>query len=417
MKFKGLKRFIGGTVSAMMITSCIPTAASADDQRQTGNIGGYDYEMWNQNYTGTVSMQPSEGSFTCSWSGIENFLARMGKNYDSLKKNYKYFGNITLTYDVEYTPKGNSYMCVYGWTRNPLMEYYIVEGWGDWRPPGNDGERKGNVTINGNTYEIAKTMRYNQPSIDGTKTFPQYWSIRQTSGSRNNTTNYMKGTIDVSKHFDAWSQKGLDMSGTLYEVSLNIEGYRSNGSANVKSVKVYTGDVGSDELPLTTVSSPSADPDENGDYFTNNFESGVDNWSGRGSASVDTDSANYYGGSKSLYVSGRETEWNGCAIPLDSSVFVPGQTYSFSTAVLQKSGSTATMQMSLQQGDGNSASYTKIADCTAKSGEWTKLENTKFTIPDNSGDLTLYIETPQGISAISISIMFRFLSQERILPL
>jgi lysophospholipase L1-like esterase len=31
------------------------------------------------------------------------------------------------------------------------------------------------------------------------------------------------------------------MSGTLYEVSLNIEGYRSNGSANVKKVTVTTG--------------------------------------------------------------------------------------------------------------------------------------------------------------------------------
>ena len=52
--------------------------------------------------------------------------------------------------------------------------------------------------------------------------------------------------------------------------------------------------------------------------------------------------------------------------------------------------------MSLQQGDGNSASYTQIADCTAASGTWTKLENTKFTIPSNSGDLILYIETPES---------------------
>ena len=399
MKKSIFKKLISASVTALMVASSVPAipVVHAADQQVTGNIGGYDYEMWNQNYTGNVSMQPGAGSFTCSWSGIENFLARMGKNFDSQKKNYKAFGNITLTYDVEYTPRGNSYMCVYGWTRNPLMEYYIVEGWGDWRPPGNDGERKGNVTINGNSYEIAKTMRYNQPSIEGTKTFPQYWSIRQTSGSRNNTTNYMKGTIDVSKHFDAWSQKGLDMSGTLYEVSLNIEGYRSNGSANVKSVKVYTGsstpdpDPGNDPVVVT----PTVQPDGKGDYFTNNFESGAGKWSGRGSASVDTDTANYYDGSKSLYVSGRTQEWNGCAIPLDSNAFVPGQTYSFSTAVLQNSGSTATMQMSLQQGDGNSASYTKIADCTAKSGEWTKLENTKFTIPDNSGDLILYIETPQ----------------------
>nr|MCR4638906.1 glycoside hydrolase family 11 protein [Ruminococcus sp.] len=247
-----MKRIISGTVSALMIATSIPTVASAADQQTRGNIGGYDYEMWNQNGQGQASMNPGAGSFSCSWSNIENFLARMGKNYDSQKINYTKLNGITLTYDVEYTPKGNSYMCVYGWTRNPLMEYYIVEGWGDWRPPGNDGENKGTVTLNGNTYDIRKSMRYNQPSLDGTATFPQYWSVRQTSGSANNQTNYMKGTIDVSGHFDAWSKAGLDMSGTLYEVSLNIEGYRSNGSANVKSVTVTTGGGQSTTPAVTT---------------------------------------------------------------------------------------------------------------------------------------------------------------------
>ncbi|WP_162148447.1 glycoside hydrolase family 11 protein, partial [Ruminococcus flavefaciens] len=241
MKLNKIKKIIGAGASTMMLAAAIPAVASAADQQTRGNIGGYDYEMWNQNGQGQASMNPGAGSFTCSWSNIENFLARMGKNYDSQKKNYKAFGNIVLTYDVEYTPRGNSYMCVYGWTRNPLMEYYIVEGWGDWRPPGNDGENKGTVTLNGNTYDIRKSMRYNQPSLDGTATFPQYWSVRTQSGSANNQTNYMKGTIDVSKHFEAWEKAGLDMSGTLYEVSLNIEGYRSNGSANVKSVTVTEG--------------------------------------------------------------------------------------------------------------------------------------------------------------------------------
>ena len=284
MRLKTLKRVISGTVSALMIATGTLSFSVVDaaDQQTRGNIGGFDYEMWNQNGQGQASMEPKAGSFTCSWSNIENFLARMGKNYDSKKQNYKKIGShIVLTYDVEYTPRGNSYMCVYGWTRNPLMEYYIVEGWGDWRPPGDGAERKGTVTLNGNTYDIAKTMRYNQPSLDGTATFPQYWSIRQTSGSRNNTTNYMKGTIDVSSHFDAWSKAGLDMSGTLYEVSLNIEGYRSNGSANVKSVNVIenynemmadddsTGTTGTEETPAA-----KAEADENGRYFTDSFDSG-----------------------------------------------------------------------------------------------------------------------------------------------
>lgn len=138
-----------------------------------------------------------------------------------------------------------------------------------------------------------------------------------------------------------------------------------------------------------------ASPDSDGIYFTNTFESGTENWSGRGSASVSLNSRNYYDGSGSLYVSGRESEWNGASIELDSEEFLPDESYSFSAAVLQTSGSDVTIQMSIQQGSGDSASYTHIADCTAKSGEWTKLENIDFTIPANTGDLILYIETPQ----------------------
>ncbi|MBP5580434.1 MAG: glycoside hydrolase family 11 protein, partial [Ruminococcus sp.] len=119
---KTVKQLISSAVTAVMVAASLPSvpAVNAADQQTRGNIGGYDYEMWNQNGQGQVSMNPGAGSFTCSWSNIENFLARMGKNYDSQKKNYKAFGNIVLSYDVEYTPKGNSYMCVYGWTRTPL---------------------------------------------------------------------------------------------------------------------------------------------------------------------------------------------------------------------------------------------------------------------------------------------------------
>ncbi|NLT08311.1 MAG: cellulase family glycosylhydrolase, partial [Ruminococcus sp.] len=148
---------------------------------------------------------------------------------------------------------------------------------------------------------------------------------------------------------------------------------------------------------VTTTTQPKVvEPYPYDDYFVNGFENGTDDWTGRGGASVSTDKKNYYAGSSSLYVSGREKEWNGCAIPLSSELFVPGETYSFSAAVLQKSGSNVTIQMSLQQGDGNGASYNHIADCSAKSGEWTKIENVEFTIPDKSGDLILYFETPEG---------------------
>ena len=135
---------------------------------------------------------------------------------------------------------------------------------------------------------------------------------------------------------------------------------------------------------LSPIAVAAGGADLNGDYFTNTFEGDTDDWSGRGSASVATNTKNFYEGSGSLYVSGREAEWNGASITLDSSIFSAGETYSFSAAVLQTSGADVTMQMSLQQSGTGGDSYTHIADCTAKSGEWTKLENTEFTIPNNS---------------------------------
>ena len=391
MKLANIKKTLCAAVTVIMAAASIPTiTVNAADDQKTGSIGGFDWEMWNQNYTGTVSMQPSAGSFTCSWSGIENFLARMGKNYDSQKKNYKAFGDIVLNYDVEYTPKGNSYMCIYGWTRNPLMEYYIVEGWGDWRPPGNDGEKKGTCTIDGKTYDILKSMRYNQPSIEGTKTFPQYWSVRTTSGSRNNTTNYMKDKVSVTQHFDAWSKAGLDMSGTLYEVSLNIEGYRSNGSANVKSISFGASEEITDPVTPVTV-----EPDADGYYFKNDFENGVGDWGARGGATVKSGTG--YDGSKGVSVSGRTQTWNGVELALDSSVFKAGSTYSFGTAVMQDSEASASLKLTLQYTANGKTNYDEVALETAEKGKWTDLSNSSFTIPAGAENISLYVEAPDDL--------------------
>ena len=128
------------------------------------------------------------------------------------------------------------------------------------------------------------------------------------------------------------------------------------------------------------------------------FNSGAGDWTGRGAASVKATDKAYYGKSgKSLFVSGRTSEWNGASINLGSD-FKVGQTYSISLAALQMSNSDAEIQISLQQGgnDGTTAVYTHIASASCKKGEWTKIENTSFTIPDNEGDMVLYVETVYG---------------------
>ena len=145
-----------------------------------------------------------------------------------------------------------------------------------------------------------------------------------------------------------------------------------------------------DVVTTTTAAPPAA-----GGLLNDNFDSGIGDWSGRGAASVAASDTAYYGASgKSLFITDRSAEWNGAAINLGSD-FQPGQTYSVSLGALQLSGSDATIQISLQQGGngGGRAVYTSIAKETCKSGEWTKIENTSFTIPDNAGDIVLYVET------------------------
>ena len=126
-------------------------------ENTTGTSDGYSYELWKDK--GDTKMTITEGgTFSCEWSNINNALFRRGQKFDCTKT-YKDLGNITIKYGVDYQPNGNSYMCVYGWTRDPLVEYYIVETWGSWRPPGAP-EALGTVTVDGATYDVYKTTRY-----------------------------------------------------------------------------------------------------------------------------------------------------------------------------------------------------------------------------------------------------------------
>ncbi len=200
---------------------------------QTGTHGGYDYEYWKDSGNGTMVLG-NGGTFTAEWNNINNILFRKGKRFNETQT-HQQIGNISIDYGANYQPNGNSYLTVYGWTVDPLVEYYIVESWGSWRPPG--ASSKGTVSIDGGTYDIYETTRTNQPSIKGTQTFQQYWSVR--------TSKRTSGTISVSNHFSAWENRGMPM-GKMYEVALTVEGYQSSGSANVYSNTLTIGGGGND---------------------------------------------------------------------------------------------------------------------------------------------------------------------------
>ena len=364
----------------------------------TGTADGYDYELWKDSGNTTMTVS-SGGTFSCEWSDINNALFRRGKKFDCTKT-YKELGNISIKYGVDYQPDGNSYMCVYGWTRDPLIEYYIVETWGSWRPPGAPFSL-GTVTVDGAVYDIYKTTRYEQPSIDGTKTFDQYWSVRQTKPTADGTK--IEGTISVSKHFDAWEKVGLEL-GKMYEVALNIEGYQSKGQATIYENELTIDGNYTEDTSIEVTKNEGADAGGapqamtgGAGFFTSNFEEDECSWMPRGSATVKQTTDEASDGNGSLFVSGRSDNWNGCAIMLDGEVFKAGGTYHFKTDAMQKSGSDVTLKFTMQYTDAGGDHYEEVDQKSAPDGEWITLEG-DYTVPEGAVNAQLYVESPDSLT-------------------
>lgn len=119
---------------------------------------------------------------------------------------------------------GTVLLSIYGWSTNPLVEYYIQE-----YSNGNgaaQGTKLGTLVSDGSTYDIWKHQQVNQPSIQGTATFWQYISVRQ----QKRTTN---GTITTANHFAAWAKQGMNLGTMNYQV-LATEGW-GNAGGNSKN--------------------------------------------------------------------------------------------------------------------------------------------------------------------------------------
>ena len=138
-------------------------------------------------------------------------------------------------------------------------------------------------------------------------------------------------------------------------------------------------------------------------YYKDTFETGTDSWKGRGSAKVTASSDFAYEGSGSIFVSGRESSWNGATKALGSE-FVAGKTYAFSANVMYNSGgSSDTFFMKLQYKNASGVTdYSAIAEVTTVKGVWNQLVNNSYTIPADATDIEIYIETESSTNSFYV---------------
>ncbi|KAJ6558807.1 endo-1,4-beta-xylanase [Mycena vulgaris] len=202
-----------------------PTDSGALSTRgvQAPGQGTFDGFFWSSFVTSGFTMTFTNiagGQYEAQWIGSGDFVVGQGFNPGSKSR--------VINFSASWGPNPASaaILSVYGWSTSPLVEYYINEESNNFNLGTiNSGTtHKGTVVSDGSTYDIYTHTQVNQPSIQGTATFQQYISVRQSKRT--------SGTVTVQNHVNAWAALGMPLGTMNYQI-MAVEGLSSSGQATV----------------------------------------------------------------------------------------------------------------------------------------------------------------------------------------
>ncbi|KAK3995519.1 endo-1,4-beta-xylanase I precursor [Cladorrhinum sp. PSN332] len=177
---------------------------------------GYYYSWWTDGvHNATYTNQPG-GAFSVTWKpggAGGNFIG--GKGWQG-------GGSRTIKYSGTFEVDRNGYLAIYGYTRNPLTEWYVLDYFGTYNPA-LSATKMGEVTCDGAEYEVYRRFSYQMtpPGVTGPT---RIYSIRKEKR--------IGGTVTTGCHFDAWQKLNIKLGEHQYQI-VAVEGYQSSGNASI----------------------------------------------------------------------------------------------------------------------------------------------------------------------------------------
>lgn len=262
---RGIKPFLRfDKIVAGIFWACLVPAAIAQDADQdltsiqSGTHNGFYYNVWKDSGNITFGLREA-GRYTAQWSDVSSWVGGVGWSPGDRDKVVNYSGQFIID------PSQNAYLSLYGWTRNPLVEYYILESWGAYDPSSCIEQRKtyGTFESDGATYQIISCKIYKGFGI--VSDYTQIFSVRTSKKD----FGAVEGTITLANHFDTWESKDLKL-GQLDYMIFAVDAYQSNGSADITVTDATPlADCGEiDGVPICC--NIDADPDGDGIGVQNN---------------------------------------------------------------------------------------------------------------------------------------------------
>lgn len=170
-----------GLLLAGLIVASVPANAS------TGTDHGFFWQNYVSGGSSSISFPSAgtyPGNFAVTYSNVGDVVAGKGWNPGTTR---------VVGYNVGSLSGSFNNFSVYGWTTNPLIEYYVCE-FGSVAT----GSAVGSLSSDGHNYTVYKHQQVNQPSIQGTATFWQYLSNWGGSSTGSNHA------VTLANHFNFW---------------------------------------------------------------------------------------------------------------------------------------------------------------------------------------------------------------------